>query len=47
VVSSDIAFEPRAANREVYDFLYQRYKELYTDLKGFYTRINQERCEKV
>jgi len=47
VVSSDHAFEPRAANREVYDFLYKRYKELYTDLKGFYTRINKERCEQV
>jgi xylulokinase len=47
VVSSDIAFEPRAANREVYDFLYPLYKELYTDLKGFYTRINKERCEQV
>jgi xylulokinase len=47
VVSSDIAFEPRAANCEVYDFLYPLYKELYTDLKGFYTRINKERCEQV
>jgi len=47
VVSSDHAFEPRAANCEVYDFLYKRYKELYTDLKGFYTRINKERCEQV
>ncbi len=47
VVSSDHAFEPRAANREVYDFLYGMYKELYTDLKGFYTRINKERCEQV
>ena len=47
VVSSDHTFEPRAANREVYDFLYGLYKELYTDLKGFYTRINKERCEQV
>jgi len=47
VVSSDCSFEPRAANREVYDFLYLRYKELYTDLKGFYTRINKDRCEQA
>ncbi len=47
VVTCDYTFEPRAANREVYDFLYARYKELYTDLKDFYTRINKERCEQV
>jgi len=47
VVSPEFTFEPRTANREVYDFLYLRYKELYTDLKDFYTRINKERCEQV
>ncbi|MFA5066222.1 MAG: FGGY-family carbohydrate kinase [Dehalococcoidia bacterium] len=47
IVSSDIVFEPRDANREIYDFLYMRYKELYTDLKDFYTRINKDRCEGV
>ncbi|MDD5398463.1 MAG: FGGY-family carbohydrate kinase [Dehalococcoidia bacterium] len=47
IVSSDIVFEPRDANREIYDFLYMRYKELYTDLKDFYTRINKDRCEEV
>ena len=47
IVSSEYSFEPRAANREVYDFLYLRYKELYTDLKRFYTRINKDRCEQA
>ncbi len=47
IVSSEYSFEPRAANREVYDFLYLRYKELYTDLKDFYTRINKDRCEQT
>jgi len=47
VVSPEFTFEPRPANREVYDFLYPLYKELYTDLKGFYTRINKDRCEQV
>lgn len=47
VVSCDHAFERQPANREVYDFLYPMYKELYSDLKGFYTRINKERCEQV
>jgi len=47
VVSAEFTFEPRPANREVYDFLYMHYKELYTDLKGFYTSINKDRCEQV
>jgi len=47
IVSSEYSFEPRPANREVYDFLYLRYKELYTDLKDFYTRINKDRCEQA
>jgi len=47
VVTVDKAFEPRAENRQVYDFLYGSFHELYKDLKGFYTRINKERCDKV
>ncbi|MCX5996558.1 MAG: FGGY-family carbohydrate kinase [Chloroflexi bacterium] len=44
VVGVAYTFKPQAKNREVYDFLYRSYKELYPDLKGFYERINKARC---
>jgi xylulokinase len=47
VVGVEHTFEPQAKNREIYDFLYCSYKELYPDLKGFYERLNRKRCDQV
>ncbi len=47
VVGVAYTFKPQAKNREVYDFLYRSYKELYPDLKGFYERINKARCSQI
>ena len=47
VVAVDRVFVPQEQNREVYDFLYLSYKELYKDLKGFYRRLNRERCDRA
>ena len=45
VVSVESTFEPQSKNRAVYDFLYHSFKELYPSLKGFYERINKQRCD--
>jgi len=47
VVAVDRVFVPQDQNREVYDFLYCSYKELYKDLKGFYKRLNKQRCDQL
>ncbi len=45
VVSVECTFEPQPKNREVYDFLYRSFKELYPSLKRFYEGINKQRCD--
>ena len=45
VVSVECTFKPQSKNREVYDFLFRSFKELYPSLKGFYERINKQRCD--
>jgi len=47
VVGVEHTFEPQAENREIYDFLYVSFKELYPDLKGFYERLNKKRCDQI
>jgi xylulokinase len=47
VVGVECTFQPQAKNREIYDFLYRSYKELYPALKGFYERLNKQRCDRI
>jgi xylulokinase len=47
VVGVGYTFDPQPKNHEIYDFLYRSYRELYPDLKGFYKRLNQARCDTV
>lgn len=43
VVRVDKTFEPQAENEEIYDFLFQSYKEVYGNLRGLYGKLNKRR----
>lgn len=43
VVQVDRVFEPEGENEETYDFLFHSYKEVYSNLRGFYGKINKRR----
>ncbi len=43
VVKVDSVFQPQAENFEVYDTLFQAYKKVYRDLRGFYRKLNKDR----
>jgi len=43
VVRIDKAFEPDEKNEETYDFLFQSYKEVYSNLRGLYGKLNKRR----
>jgi xylulokinase len=43
VVRIDGVFQPRAQNSEVYDSLFDAYKEVYRSLRQFYSKLNRER----
>lgn len=45
VVKVEYSFKPQINNSQIYDHLYRSYKELYADLKGFYKRLNKQRCD--
>lgn len=45
VVGVEYTFEPQAKNRAIYDCLYGEYKGLYPSLRGFYARLNKQRCK--
>jgi xylulokinase len=47
VVTVDKVFVPREQNREVYDFLYCSYKDLYKNLGKFYLKLNKQRCDQA
>ena len=47
VVKVDRAFEPKPENAEIYDNLFYLYKEIYSDLKDFYRKLNKERFDKA
>jgi len=36
-------FEPNPENYEIYDFMFERYKEVYARLKGLYSKIHKRR----
>jgi xylulokinase len=46
VVKVDSVYEPQRENYEIYDSLYDRYQEVYRDLRGFYRKLNKARLEK-
>jgi len=43
VVRIDKTFEPDEKNEETYDFLFQSYKEVYSNLRGLYVKLNKRR----
>jgi xylulokinase len=45
VVKVEKVFEPNPQNLEIYDSLFQAYKDVYRDLRHFYTRLNKQRIE--
>ncbi|GBE27115.1 xylulose kinase [bacterium BMS3Bbin03] len=42
VVHPAQVFEPDAANDKIYDFMFEMYKEVYTSLKGLYSKMHKE-----
>jgi sugar (pentulose or hexulose) kinase len=45
VVKVDRSFKPQQENSGIYDNLFQMYREVYDDLKGFYRKLNKERFD--
>lgn len=43
VIEVNRTFTPNSENREIYDFLFENYKDLYRHLKGISHRINKRR----
>lgn len=43
VVKVDKTIEPDGGDAGIYDFLYESYKEVYTDLRELYCKLNQRR----
>jgi xylulokinase len=46
VVKVDSIYEPQPENSEIYDSLFDRYQEVYHNLRGFYRKLNKARLEK-
>ncbi|MEE8469853.1 MAG: FGGY-family carbohydrate kinase [Dehalococcoidia bacterium] len=47
VVKVEGLSEPQENNREVYDFLFHSYQEVYSSLRGFYKRLNEKRLSEA
>ncbi len=47
VVTVDTTFDPDPRNKPVYDLLFNSIKELYSDLKSFYFKLNSQRIRNV
>ena len=47
VVKVDKTIEPDGGDAGIYDFLYQSYKEVYTDLRELYCKLNQRRFDEA
>jgi xylulokinase len=47
VVKVDRAFEPQSENSEIYDSLFHSYKEVYSNLRNFYRKLNKKRFDKA
>jgi sugar (pentulose or hexulose) kinase len=45
VVAVGHTYDPQEKNKYVYDTLFSSYKELYGDLRKFYTKLNKQRCD--
>jgi len=46
VVKVDSAYEPQGEDSGIYDSLFDRYQEVYRDLRSFYRKLNKERLDK-
>ena len=46
VVRVEHKFDPRPANKPVYDTLYRAYKELYSSLRDLYREVNGVRFQR-
>jgi sugar (pentulose or hexulose) kinase len=40
-------FEPQPENSELYDSLFNSYKQVYRNLRNFYRKLNKERFDKA
>jgi xylulokinase len=47
VVKVERAFEPQEKNREIYDCLFDSYQEVYSNLRGFYSKLNRKRFDEA
>ncbi|MDY6916430.1 MAG: FGGY-family carbohydrate kinase [Chloroflexota bacterium] len=47
VVKVDKTLQPDEANRDIYDFLFGSYKQLYSDLRGLYCKLNTRRSREA
>ena len=47
VVKVERAFEPQENNREIYDCLFHSYQEVYSNLRGFYSKLNRKRFDEA
>ena len=47
VVKVERAFEPQEKNREIYDCLFHSYQEVYSNLRGFYSKLNRKRFDEA
>jgi xylulokinase len=47
VVKVDKVFQPQAENRQIYDSLFQSYREAYGSLRHFYKRLNANRSDEA
>ena len=47
VVKVERVFEPQEKNREIYDCLFHSYQEVYSNLRGFYSKLNRKRFDEA
>ncbi|MBM4451937.1 MAG: xylulose kinase, partial [Chloroflexi bacterium] len=45
VVKVEKVFEPKPQNLEIYDSLFQAYKEAYSSLRSYYMKLNKKRID--
>jgi xylulokinase len=46
VVRVDCVYEPQPENSAIYDSLFDRYQDVYRNLRGFYRKLNKARLER-
>lgn len=47
VVKIEETFEPQEKNCEIYDSLFHSYQEVYSNLRGFYSKLNKKRFDEA